>query len=130
MKLPKKSILIVTFLIALVLAYFVTSAIMADPDLTNVKAEYTGSTTEFLDTIKENSKDWTDNQKVISLTGVITMKEKKGVWLDDSAYFEFPEGVSIDDLAEGQKVAIKGIAKEYDAALKEIKLKYAVVVKQ
>ena len=41
-----------------------------------------------------------------------------------------PAGVSIDDLVEGQKVAIKGSAKEYDAALQEIKLKYAVVVKQ
>lgn len=130
MKLPKKSVLIITFLIALVLAYFTTSAIMSPPNLADVAAEYTGSTTEFLNTIKENPKDWTDNKKIVMLSGVITSKDKKGVLLDDSVYFRFAEGTSTDDFADGQKVQIKGSVEKYDAVLEELELQNAVLVKK
>lgn len=128
MKRPKKGLLIITFLIALVLAYFVTSAIMAPPNLTDVKAEYTGSTTEFLTKIKENPKDWTENKKVVALTGVITSKDKKGVLLDDSVYFRFAEGTSTDEFSNGQKVQIKGSVETYDDILEELNLLNAVLI--
>lgn len=130
MKRPSKALLVITFLIALVLAYFVTSAIMAPPNLANAKAEYTGSTTEFLTTIKTNPKDWTDNKKVVLLTGVITSKDKKGILLDDSVYFRFAEGASTDDFADGQKVQVKGSVETYDDVLGELNLQNAVLVKK
>ncbi|MEM6684965.1 MAG: hypothetical protein AAF617_04135 [Bacteroidota bacterium] len=130
MKLPKKSVLIITFLIALTLAYFVTSAIMAPPNLANVKAAYTGTTTEFLSTIKQNPQEWTTNKKVVTLTGVITSKDKKGVLLDDSVYFRFAEGTSTDEFSEGQKVQVKGSVETYDDVLEELNLQNAVLVKK
>ncbi|AXG72230.1 hypothetical protein KORDIASMS9_04498 [Kordia sp. SMS9] len=130
MALPKKSFLLITFLISFALAFFVAYSLMGDPDISNVKAEYSGSTEEFLSTIKENHKDWTDAKKVVLLTGVITSKDKKGVLLDDSVYFRFAEGTSMDEFKEGQKVQVKGSVMNYDVALEELQLENAVLVKK
>ncbi|KAB8152469.1 hypothetical protein EZY14_013750 [Kordia sp. TARA_039_SRF] len=130
MALPKKKFLIITFLISFALAFFVAYSLMSEPDITNVEATYSGSTEEFLSTIKTNPEDWTKNQKVVTLTGIITSKDKKGVLLDDSVYFRFAEGTSMSEFKKGGKVKIKGSVMSYDAVLEELKLQNAVLVKK
>jgi hypothetical protein len=130
MALPKKSFLLITFLIAFGLALFVTLKLMGDPDISTVKAEYTGSTEEFITTIKADPKSWIEAQKVVTLTGIITAKDQKGISLNESVYFRFAEGTSMDEFSNGQKVKVKGTIESFDADLEELSLKNAVLVKK
>lgn len=130
MALPKKRFLFITFLISFGLAFFVSYTLfMGDPDLSNVKAAYTGTTSDFLNTIKDDSKTWVEAKKVVTLSGVITSKDQKGVLLDDSVYFRFAEGTSTDEFTDGQTVKVKGSIETYDDVLEELNLRNAVLVK-
>jgi hypothetical protein len=130
MALPKKSFLLVTFLIAFALALYVTFKLMGSPDISGVKATFSGSTQEFLNTIKEDPSSWTNEKKVVMLTGVITAKDQKGISLNESVYFRFAEGTSTDEFSNGQKVKVKGTVESYDAVLEELQLENAVLVKK
>jgi hypothetical protein len=132
MSLSKKS----KFLIGLVLiiaigAYAVYSyAYKPHTEITDMEVAFTGSSKDFLEKIKENPESWTQGEKVIKLTGVITAKDEKGISLNESIYFQLAEGTSTDDLAENQKIMILGRVIGYDDLMEELKLDKAIIVKK
>jgi len=133
MSLSKKSKFIIgLFLIFGIGAYvgyhfaYATEAAVTDTEVT-----FEGSVKEFLEKIKENPDSWTQGEKVVSLVGVITGIDKKGITLNQSVYFEFAEGtISTNEFTESQKVQLLGSITSYDTILEELKLNRAAIVKK
>jgi len=98
--------------------------------ITDMEVTFEGSAMDFLEKIKENPESWTQGEKVIKLTGLITAKDEKGISLNESIYFQLEEGTSTDELSENQKIQILGRIIGYDDLLEELKLDKAIIVKK
>lgn len=131
MSLSKKSkILIGLVLIIAIGGYFGYSyAYKPHTEITDMEVAFTGNAADFLEKIKENPESWTQGEKVVELTGVITAKDEKGISLNESIYFQLAEGTSTEALAEGQKTKIIGRIIGYDDLLEELKLDKAIIIK-
>ncbi len=131
MSLSKKSkILIGLVLIIAIGGYFGYSyAYKPHTAITDMEVAFTGNAADFLEKIKENPESWTQGEKVVELTGVITAKDEKGISLNESIYFQLAEGTSTEALAEGQKTKIMGRIIGYDDLLEELKLDKAIIIK-
>lgn len=132
MSLSRRSKIIISFLIAFVLAFFIAYnyAYKSHTAIEDMEVAYTGNTQEFLNKIKETPETWTQGEKVIQLTGLITAKDEKGISLNESIYFQLAEGTATDNLEEGKKIIIKGRIIGYDDLLEELKLDKAIIVKK
>ncbi|EDP94806.1 hypothetical protein U8527_07795 [Kordia algicida OT-1] len=132
MSLSKKSKFIISFLIAFVLAFIIAYnyAYKSHTAIEDMEVAYAGNTQEFLSKVKETPEAWTQGEKVIQLTGLITAIDDKGISLNESIYFQLAEGTTTENLAEGKKIIIKGRIIGYDDLLEELKLDKAIIVKK
>lgn len=132
MSLSKKS----KFLIGLVLIITISAyigyqyAYAPHTPITDMEVAFEGNANDFLQKIKEQPESWTQGEKVIKLTGVITATDEKGISINESIYFQLAEGTSTSDLLETQKIQIMGRIIGYDDLLEELKLDKAIIVKK
>lgn len=132
MSLSKKSKILIGLVIFIVVAAYAGYSYAYAPHtaITDMEVAFEGKATDFLEKIKENPESWTQGEKVIKLTGVITAKDEKGISLNESIYFQLAEGTSTAELAETQKIRIMGRIIGYDDLLEELKLDKAIIVKK
>ncbi|MEM6684733.1 MAG: hypothetical protein AAF617_02965 [Bacteroidota bacterium] len=133
MSLSKKSKILLISLAVLVVAavggYFYIYK--SHKTLDDMELVYTGSAEEFKSKMDTNADTWTKaGDKVIDLTGVITAKDVKGISVNGDFYFQLAEGTKTNDLAENQKIRIKGRIIGYDDLLGELKLDKAIILKK
>ncbi len=132
MSLSKKS----KFLIGLVIIIAISAyagykyAYAPHTPITDMEVAFEGTSQDFLEKIKENPESWTQGEKVIKLTGVITATDEKGISLNESIYFQLAEGTSTNDLLENQKIKIMGRIIGYDDLMEELKLDKAIIVQK
>jgi len=135
MSLSKKSKKIITYvLLALVLigvgGYFYLY--QSHKTLDDMEVVYKGSAEEFQSVMEAKAKTWEkEGDKVVELTGVITTKGEEAISVNENFSFQFPKDTNIENLAEGQKIKIKGRIIGYDdELLGELKLDMATIIKK
>lgn len=131
MSLSKKSKIIIGLVLVIAIGAYAGYSYAYKPHtaIADMEVAFTGTAQDFLGKIKENPENWTQGEKVVELTGVITAKDEKGVSINESIYFQLEEGTSTKELSEGQKTKIKGRIIGYDDLLEELKLDKAIILK-
>ncbi|WP_430412357.1 hypothetical protein [Kordia sp.] len=131
MSLSKKSKILLGLVLVIAIGGYVAYSYAYKPHtaIADMEVAFTGSATDFLEKIKDNPESWTQGEKVVELTGIITAKDEKGVSINESIYFQLEEGTSTETLSEGQKTKIKGRIIGYDDLLEELKLDKSIILK-
>lgn len=132
MSLSKKSKILIGLVLVIGIGAYLGYSYAYKPHtaITDMEVAFEGSAMDFLEKIKENPESWTQGEKVINLTGLITAKDEKGISLNESIYFQLEEGTSTAQLTENQKIKIMGRIIGYDDLLEELKLDKAIIVKK
>ncbi|WP_046759423.1 hypothetical protein [Kordia jejudonensis] len=130
MSLSKKSKFIIGLVLVIAIGGYLAYSYAYKPHtaIADMEVAFTGTAKDFLEKIKENPASWTQGEKVVELTGVITAKDEKGISLNESIYFQLEEGTSTQALSEGQKTKIIGRIIGYDDLLEELKLDKAIIL--
>ncbi len=131
MSLSKKSKFLIGLILIIAIGVYVGYSYAYKPHtaIEDMEVAFTGSAKDFLEKVKENPESWTQGEKVVELTGVITAKDEKGVSINESIYFQLEEGASTKLLSEGIKTKIKGRIIGYDDLLEELKLDKSIILK-
>ncbi|WP_298426199.1 hypothetical protein [uncultured Kordia sp.] len=127
----KKSKFLIGLILIIAIGVYVGYSYAYKPHtaIEDMEVAFTGSAKDFLEKVKENPESWTQGEKVVELTGVITAKDEKGVSINESIYFQLEEGASTKLLSEGIKTKIKGRIIGYDDLLEELKLDKSIILK-
>ena len=129
MSLSKKSKwILIILIIGLIAAFGVYKyAYKAHETTEELKADFTGSSNDFLTKVSSDANAWLN--KTVELSGEITSKDEKGITLSNSIYCQFREDVNFNSLIKGQQITLKGQVIGYDDLLEELKLNQCIIQK-
>ena len=129
MSLSKKSKVILGIIAIVVITVFVVYKYAMQPptQIENKKVDFTGTSSELLNKIQENTDEWQD--KVVVITGNISSIEEKGIILSSSIFCQFKNETKIPVLSADLKITLKGRVIGYDDLLEEIKLDQCIIQK-
>lgn len=108
--------------------YFVYNYVIYKPHraVSKITSEYIGSASDFLIRLEsEDTQNWLN--KVVTLTGTVSLIDSSGVLLNNTIYCQFKNTSEIAVVQTKQSLSIKGQIIGYDDLLDELKLNYCTI---
>ena len=123
----KKSKLFLIVLIIAIICGVTAYTIAYKPHKTiqEQKIEYSGNASSLLEKLQSNPEQW--QNKIVSINGSVTSKDKNGIMFNNNTYCQFLNSKELLNVHNSDVITIKGRIIGYDDLLEELKLDQAII---